>query len=981
MDENRLAHWTAEFRNGKSIFNRVIAAEELARIGTQEAVSALVEGLGDENPVIRDQVSICLQKVEEFQMVTHLAADLKSPDRDDRLKAIESLGNIGDESVIGALHGMAEDPDPAVRRAVAAALQKIGESHSVSLLMKGLSDDNKEVRTKSAESLGKIGNKRAFAALFMALKDQDKEVRDKAEASLKKLGLGGSTIADDSTDVGGDRPRSVVDNRDVREIVESQKLSDPDLQTSGPPSDKKWDVKQGVVKGMAHFGGDASESLIQALGDKDELLQNQISDLLKNIGHSSLRCLIEALKDANPLIRANAAYLLGTLQDPEALGPLTEVMKDADPGVRTKACEAAGVFREPKTIDFFEERLEDPEPAVRAKAAEALGAIQDRRSAGVLVLYLKDSSESVRVEIVRALGRLASKNAVTGLIGMMNDEDMKVRAASAEALGLTGDDGGIAVLVHALEDENPVAEKAQEALEKIGKKSVEALVSMCSHPDAQARARALETLGRIGDRRACPVLSNALQDSEALVRQKAVEALGGLQDIEIGSLEEVYRLGDDWMRKQAVEFLGKSGVRAAIEPLENAVRDPHPAVQTAAISSLGMLGKMAVPSLVRLYHNGTTVIRTAAVKALAQIKSKAAEETVLLALRDAEPEVRMHAASESGRMKWAKALRALINLLRDPDPFVRSAAAKSLGELGDPSSSNALLRLLGDVNPVVRAEAVSALGGVGYRGDFEPLIPLLKDHDLVVRSRTADVLGKIGNPKSVYGLIGVLNDKIEMVRKHAMSALKEIGPSAVEELCASAGVPYELIRGGIAETLGMIGDRRALKILSELLNDASEYVRLRAAGALGQLGAAAFTVLEAALKDPSLPVRTAVIDSLGKTGDPRVLSVLSACVNDPSETIRIKAVEVLGESALGQRGGKKTAVRKCLSCGRLMVPTRGEISHRWKYVLFFILGVILIPVLIGIPLAFYGAYRLIQNRAFFECRHCKRTVEIFWYEK
>jgi HEAT repeat protein len=84
---------------------------------------------------------------------------------------------------------------------------------------------------------------------------------------------------------------------------------------------------------------------------------------------------------------------------------------------------------------------------------------------------------------------------------------------------------------------------------------------------------------------------------------------------------------------------------------------------------------------------------------------------------------------------------------------------------------------------------------------------------------------------------------------------------------AQSGVEDGFIRGRAAQTLGLIGDTRAVEPLIQTLNDADRWVRMAAAWALGRLGdARAVGKLLQALDDEDWLVRTEASRALGRIG-------------------------------------------------------------------------------------------------------------------
>ncbi len=85
-----------------------------------------------------------------------------------------------------------------------------------------------------------------------------------------------------------------------------------------------------------------------------------------------------------------------------------------------------------------------------------------------------------------------------------------------------------------------------------------------------------------------------------------------------------------------------------------------------------------------------------------------------------------------------------------------------------------LIRALADKSPGVRMYAASALGKIGDLKALQPLINALGDSDSNVRLFTANALGVLGDTRAEQPLNNLLKDKDARVRKIAAKAIKQI---------------------------------------------------------------------------------------------------------------------------------------------------------------------------------------------------------------
>ena len=136
--------------------------------------------------------------------------------------------------------------------------------------------------------------------------------------------------------------------------------------------------------------------------------------------------------------------------------------------------------------------------------------------------------------------------------------------------------------------------------------------------------------------------------------------------------------------------------------------------------------------------------------------------------------------------------------------------------------------------------------------------------------------------------------------------LAALGVDAVPEIITAAKhrVPY--VRSAAARALGVIGDRRAVAPLADLLaRDSFPEVRNEAATSLGRLGGPEATDgLTKAIADSDPYVRKAVVSALGKVGGPEAAARLIETMDDSDSGVRCYVAE-----ALGRVGGPKAAAR------------------------------------------------------------------------
>ena len=229
------------------------------------------------------------------------------------------------------------------------------------------------------------------------------------------------------------------------------------------------------------------------------------------------------------------------------------------------------------TIDSLITLLDDPNASIRLTAAEALGKIGDQKAEPVLLLALHDVDPRVREAASRSLGQLPSVGvgAGTELVTLLRDPDSSVRRAAAQALGAVEGMPALApALGSLLGNADPaVRQAAGHALLLVGAhEAVDALSSGSNDSDPVVRQWAVAALGESGDPRAVPVLLDRLRhDSAAAVRAEAAYRLRFVEDSSVAVEVETILQRDSSMevkRWGGKSPIGSGGVSTPIQRLD-----------------------------------------------------------------------------------------------------------------------------------------------------------------------------------------------------------------------------------------------------------------------------------------------------------------------------------------------------------------------------------------------------------------------------
>ncbi len=273
--------------------------------------------------------------------------------------------------------------------------------------------------------------------------------------------------------------------------------------------------------------------------------------------------------------------------------------------------------------------------------------------------------------------------------------------AAIQALGTCGDKTAAPLLVSKLQSTDFPDGRKNDIILALGAlkdpAAAEALISIARSTDEDKvrRMYAADSLGKIGDSRALPVLRTMFAENDALIRQYAAGALSrfGVDEV-FPSIVQGLRDANVKVREQSAKALGRplssSQAETAVPILSyKAERDPEPSVRVASIQALGAIGgDKATDMLLKIYSGADhpldsreTALGILASSSLSRsmesIRAVVAKEWTSFDPRTLESTAKILAAIKSSDLK-----DLFVRFLDSPDPVVRSYGARGIGANG-----------------------------------------------------------------------------------------------------------------------------------------------------------------------------------------------------------------------------------------------------------------------------------------------------------
>jgi len=382
-------------------------------------------------------------------------------------------------------------------------------------------------------------------------------------------------------------------------------------------------------------------------------------------GAETTRALFGLLRDAEPAVRASAAFALGVRGDASAADTLLFVAtdeheRDAEPLVRARALEAAAKLARPELRGRTLDGLLDADPRVRLEAAAALGRWSTSEA----------GAQALDERLAAHVATESAENVVTAALFSL--ERRKTNA------------GGNLFVQHctsSVPEQRIASVRGLRAL--VGSRDVALFLQRASQDtDTRVACEALIGLGQLADRVSLAYLAVAVRHASASVRRTAWEALGVAIGKRAAALEDLRQVTVDVRAPLAGPSASESSpwVRGAM--LETALSSLASAEEATIEAALQALGTS--------YRTLTREERIGVVRGCAQLPAQ-------------------------------KGLSIVLECIKDPDFAVGGVAVEMLTKFRPEDVRGALHAVLEFHDNGLRLAAVTALLEMPSRDDFEPL--------------------------------------------------------------------------------------------------------------------------------------------------------------------------------------------------------------------------------------------------------------------
>lgn len=658
------------------------------------------------------------------------------------------------------------------------------------------------------------------------------------------------------------------------------------------------------------------EESILALGSKDWEKRQDAAITLSQAGKPAVVHLLKALNNDNSLIRTGAAEILGTYGEP-AIPTLMKLLITGRDRVRDGAARALGQTGQ-TAIKPIIEALNSENYKSRRGAALALGYLDylGDEITRLLIQALLDKNPEVSRQAAKSLSNIKWKpaNNREAAFFYYGIEDFDNLAKTGKA--------GVEVLSKDLKNSDPkIRKKIATVFKKIKSDEIfRPLSILVNDSDAIVRHAAVEAMGEINDPRLLPYLVKALNDKDPSVRVEAAWSLERMGWVPSSNIEKARFLMVKEKWADLVQMREK-----AIPTLIQGLCDDNPGIRLKCTEVLRAMGGAGYKAINEALKSKDPKIRKGAKEAVLKIRekdtqsfnNKSGQIETEKENRDEslEEQLKRQRASMSAKDSkiealWIKRLNGcgiegeraerLAKALSDQNDIVRSAAIENLKHNGT-AATDCLLYLMLDKKDNVRIAAIESLGDINSKKAAPYIVKTLSDKNINVRMSSAHSLGLIKEPKAIPSLIKCFSDTNQDFRKECSIAVSKMGSNSLPYLKKALESSDLDARITALGSIGKIKDPLAISLAVKMLNDREFDVRNIAIATLQQMSDNMFN----ALMDEANRIRiqgneiekSGIIMVLAGIEDLRAKEILAEFTTDSNNNIRIKALGYLGEDA------------------------------------------------------------------------------------
>jgi HEAT repeat protein len=342
---------------------------------------------------------------------------------------------------------------------------------------------------------------------------------------------------------------------------------------------------------------------IRQLNSDDREASKCAEAALMESGANATEALVLAMGTQNLRIRKSIIRILSEIGDENAVECLVGALGDRSGKVRRFAMSGVLKLSTP-AIPLLRKAVKSDNPRLRSNATKALSMLDENDARDAALTALTDRDPKVRKTGVKTLSRVGDKRLVNHLQNVLDDESEQVSFEAAVALAKIGAKGIKTLKAALYSDSQSTRRAAAHGLAEIGDASgVDLLVETLGSEGGYSWLTP-RLLIELGDERGIEGLltfveshlhEEAISDATIL----AARALGQIKHTRAAAIlkEMLFAHRDKKIRRTTIKALQQIGTPEAIETLIEAVQGRDGPLRQQAGSALAKIGEAVIPRL------------------------------------------------------------------------------------------------------------------------------------------------------------------------------------------------------------------------------------------------------------------------------------------------------------------------------------------------------------------------------------------------
>lgn len=350
----------------------------------------------------------------------------------------------------------------------------------------------------------------------------------------------------------------------------------------------------------------------------------------------------------------------------------------------------------------------------------------------------------------------------------------------------------------------------------------------------ETRKKGFAELKKMPAENALELLGQCLLEKNEDVLEDVQKAFYGYKDAALPFLVKAFSHSSWQVRSAASRIIGGLGDCALSKFLELIPKNEED-IDYWMVQTLSLMGGEATAYLIKAFRHPNQKVRTAAIRAAANVKDPKIVETLLTQLEEDNWPLRKAAYDslfEVHHLNKEAVNRALKSSTREAKFWVIKLAAGRC----DPALIPVFSAIVEHDAEELKLEAIRALAEIELPEVQKILVGYLAHRSWVVRKTAADALWQqnLGVSEELLSAVHGTNIDARYWSVKLLGKTKE--PIAFEKIVERLQDSHPSVRSASCQALGALGDKKALPVLMTMLNDLSEEVRTSTILAISQIG-------------------------------------------------------------------------------------------------------------------------------------------------